>query len=389
MEKRCKNGGPNWASFQLSILKLRETVATITPSRQTLTVELPWFLGQPLSKYIYSSSNHFHLQFTPITFPEVPALIEQPTPPDHEKEFGSSIISIKKASRKESPVSKEKKSSSTSKDASHSQDKPSGKSAYAKEPSHTVDDSRVQQDQEFNTGNNDKQPADKEVSKDDCQVARAKEPCTSYDELMDTSFDFSVFVLNRLNIKDLTQEILVRPAFELLKGTCKSLTELEYYLEEYHRGRQVIHQDFFINNDLEYLKGRDLSRRYLTFITKTKAATYEIKWNEDLVQNLFAANMSSSKDVYSRKRIIAVTRLTIMKKSRTVYTTYLDPKGLIYKDQINRNRLMHADELHKFSDGTMNDVRIVLYDIAKGIRMEYLPKRKWSRLDKRRARVMA
>ncbi|GJT65376.1 hypothetical protein Tco_1016856 [Tanacetum coccineum] len=58
------------------------------------------------------------------------------------------------------------------------------------------------------------------------QVARAKEPRTSFDELMDTSFDFSVFVLNRLNIKDLTQAILVGPAFDLLKGTCKSLTEL-------------------------------------------------------------------------------------------------------------------------------------------------------------------
>ncbi|GKE95331.1 hypothetical protein Tco_1580186, partial [Tanacetum coccineum] len=49
---------------------------------------------------------------------------------------------------------------------------------------------------------------------------------------------------------------------------------------------------------------------------------------------------------------------------------------------------MHADELYKFSDGTLNDVPTALNDIAKGIRMEYLPKRKWSGLDKRRARVM-
>ncbi|GKD44309.1 hypothetical protein Tco_1268954, partial [Tanacetum coccineum] len=98
------------------------------------------------------------------------------------------------------------------------------------DPSHTVDDPRVQQDQEFDTGNNDEQPADKETWIS--QVAHAKEPRTSFDELMDTSFDFSAFVLNRLNIKDLTQEILVGPAFELLKSTCKSLTELEYHLEE-------------------------------------------------------------------------------------------------------------------------------------------------------------
>ncbi|GKC20769.1 hypothetical protein Tco_1022919 [Tanacetum coccineum] len=49
---------------------------------------------------------------------------------------------------------------------------------------------------------------------------------------------------------------------------------------------------------------------------------------------------------------------------------------------------MRADELHKLKDGTLNDVRTARHDIASGIRMEYMPKRKWSRLDKRRARVM-
>ncbi|GKD91041.1 hypothetical protein Tco_1366548 [Tanacetum coccineum] len=75
-------------------------------------------------------------------------------------------------------------------------------------------------------------------------------------------------------------------------------------------------------------------------------------------------------------------------RNRTAYTAYLDPQGVIYKDQNNRNRLMRADELYKFSDGTLNDVRTALHDIALRIRTEYLPKRKWSGLDKQRARVM-
>ncbi|GJV65979.1 hypothetical protein Tco_1476807 [Tanacetum coccineum] len=49
---------------------------------------------------------------------------------------------------------------------------------------------------------------------------------------------------------------------------------------------------------------------------------------------------------------------------------------------------MRTDELQKFSDGTLNDVRSSLHDIIAGIRMEYLPMRKWSNLDKKRARVM-
>ncbi|GKE29147.1 hypothetical protein Tco_1444531, partial [Tanacetum coccineum] len=75
-------------------------------------------------------------------------------------------------------------------------------------------------------------------------------------------------------------------------------------------------------------------------------------------------------------------------KKRTSCTTYSDPQGVIYMDQNKRNRLMLTDELHKFSDGTLNHVRTGLHDITSGIRIEYMPKKKWSILNKRRARVM-
>ncbi|GJR19583.1 hypothetical protein Tco_0968110 [Tanacetum coccineum] len=95
----------------------------------------------------------------------------------------------------------------------------------------------------------------------------------------------------------------------------KSVVELEYHLEEvfkatndqldWHnpegrpyphdlskplplipdaRGCQIIPYDHFINNDLEYLKGGSLSRKYTTSITKTKVADYgHIKWIEDKI----------------------------------------------------------------------------------------------------------
>ncbi|GJX55250.1 hypothetical protein Tco_0285147 [Tanacetum coccineum] len=47
--------------------------------------------------------------------------------------------------------------------------------------------------------------------------------------------------------------------------------------------------------------------------------------------------------------------------------------GFIYQNKDKKNRLMRIDELHKFSDGTLNDVRSALDDILKRIRMEYLP----------------
>nr|GEW36381.1 hypothetical protein [Tanacetum cinerariifolium] len=42
-------------------------------------------------------------------------------------------------------------------------------------------------------------------------------------------------------------------------------------------------------------------------------------------------------------------------RNKTAYTSYSDPHGIIYVDQFKRKRLVHADELHKFSDGTLND----------------------------------
>ncbi|GJY52706.1 hypothetical protein Tco_0443553, partial [Tanacetum coccineum] len=41
-----------------------------------------------------------------------------------------------------------------------------------------------------------------------------------------------------------------------------------------------------------------------------------------------------------------------------------------------------------FSDGTLTSVRSVLHDIAFNLRMDYLPKRRWSTLDKQRFRIM-
>nr|GEX93990.1 hypothetical protein [Tanacetum cinerariifolium] len=136
----------------------------------------------------------------------------------------------------------------------------------------------------------------------------------------------------------------------------------------------------------------------------------------------YASNMETSKDVYSRHRIIGVTNLKIMKyfgyshleeiidrrtvcsgcvesyhkkinlkrldtyrldlRRMTPYTAYPDTQGIIYEDEMNKNRLMRTDELHKFSDGTFNHVHTALNDIAIGIEMDYMPKQKWSKQDK-------
>nr|GFC56327.1 hypothetical protein [Tanacetum cinerariifolium] len=55
------------------------------------------------------------------------------------------------------------------------------------------------------------------------------------------------------------------------------------------QGRQVVPVDYFINNDLKYLKGSSSSRKYMTSTTRTKAAKYEnIEGIEDTVPTLWS-----------------------------------------------------------------------------------------------------
>nr|GFB69484.1 hypothetical protein [Tanacetum cinerariifolium] len=142
------------------------------------------------------------------------------------------------------------------------------------------------------------------------ELAKQADSRFSFNELLDTPIDFSNFIMNRLDVDTLTSELLAGPTYELMRGSCTSLTEREYHLEEVYkattdqldwvnpegqqyphnllqplplisdnRGRRVIPFAHFINNDLEYLWGGASSQKYTTSVTKTKAADYgHNKW---------------------------------------------------------------------------------------------------------------
>nr|GEZ78666.1 hypothetical protein [Tanacetum cinerariifolium] len=75
-------------------------------------------------------------------------------------------------------------------------------------------------------------------------------------------------------------------------------------------------------------------------------------------------------------------------KCKEAYTAYSNPRGFIYQNKDKQNRLMRIDELYKFNDGTLNDVRTALDDRLKGIQMKYLPQAIWRKSDKERAAAM-
>ncbi|GJZ59308.1 hypothetical protein Tco_0615124 [Tanacetum coccineum] len=265
---------------------------------------------------------------------------------------------------------------------------------------------------------------------------------------MSTPIDFSGYILNGLKIKNLTQEFLLGPAFRLLKGTRSNYAELKYDFEECYKAllekldwenpkggdypfdlskplplithgkRQRVPFEYFINNDLKYLQGGVSTMTYTTSTTKKKAVQYDLPGIEDMVPNIWSRQ--SRGDVYSTKHILAATHVKVMRKHGYGYLEEIVVRrddNVLYrfkegddvadftivlrmftrslviqkrvKDlQLGGNRLMRSNELYKFSDGTLTRILSSIEDITKNIDMEYLPKRRWSTLEKKRAHFM-
>ncbi|GJR51396.1 hypothetical protein Tco_1401917 [Tanacetum coccineum] len=222
----------------------------------------------------------------------------------------------KRKTSKNAELSKRTKSTSSSKGTSQSQPKSTGKSDdWFKKPTrpHTPDPEWITRKSVDNG------PEQSWLN----DLANAKKPPLTFDDLMSTITDFSAFAMNRFKTRKLTKVNLVGPVYNLLKGTCKSCVELEYNIEEFYRaffdqldwntpegnrcpydlskplplhksrGRLNVLTNFLFNNDLEYLRGGSTDRKYMTSTTKIKDAKV------------------SRHDVYSTIRILSVTNVTV------------------------------------------------------------------------------
>ncbi|GKA76874.1 hypothetical protein Tco_0783335 [Tanacetum coccineum] len=233
-------------------------------------------------------------------------------------------------------------------------------------------------------------------------VSATKDPLTLND-LMATPIDFSKYVLNQLKIDNLTQDLLLGPAYNLLKGTCTSNIKLEYNFQECFNalidkldwnnlkgdrypfdlskplplqgrpGHLTVTADYFFNNDLEYLKSSDPEKKYTTSITKTKAARHEIVGIEDMTPTLWSTikhgydkdaekgikhwgerrklwyrsqvNKFSKHNVYSTQKILGVKSVSVKK---------LHGYGHLEEIVVKR-----ADrQLYKFKEGDFVDLHL-------------------------------
>nr|GEU45784.1 hypothetical protein [Tanacetum cinerariifolium] len=254
-----------------------------------------------------------------------------------------------------------------------SQPKSSGKSVHAEEPEFEVGDTNTPQGQEGNQGNDNDEPL--------IDSASRRKSLKEFDELMSTPIDFSFYILNGLKIENITQEILLGPAFRLFKGTRSNYAKLEYDFEECYKALSK-------KLDWENPKGvthvsvmRKHRYGYLEEIVVRRAdnSLYKFKEGDDVADFAIALRISTSPNLILQDHISE-------NYTRKFHTK--TPQGFIYVDDYQRNRLMDSNKLYKFSDGTLTRLLSSLEDITKNIDMEYLPKRRWSTLEKKRAYYM-
>nr|GFB02839.1 hypothetical protein [Tanacetum cinerariifolium] len=218
------------------------------------------------------------------------------------------------------------------------------------------------------------------------ELAKQADSRSYFNELLDTLIDFSNFIINRLSVDTLTPELLARPIYELMKGSCTSLTELEYHLEEVYKA--TTDQLDWVNHegDFKRLRLQDIEDMLLLLIQgKLSNLTIEDRFAFNVSLRMFTRSIVIQRrvedlqlGVESYQKRLNLTKPDTYRsdlKRRKAYAAYSNPRGFIYQNKDKKNRLMRIDKLYKFSDGMLNDVRNALDDRLKGIRMQYLPQK--------------
>nr|GEW12768.1 hypothetical protein [Tanacetum cinerariifolium] len=185
--------------------------------------------------------------------------------------------------------------------------------------------------------------------------------------------------------RHLTLKLLVGPTYELMKGSCKSLVELEFFLEETEAA------DYDHIKWIEDLVPRTMwsqepstgSLLEMSTLNVESPLLLNFRLSSGTITSIWIGSRMFTRSIVIQRRVEDLQlgvesyqkKLNLTKpdtyhsdlKHKEAYTAYSNPRGFIYQNKDKQNRLMQIDELHKFSDGTLNDVRTALDGHLKGI----------------------
>nr|GFB83715.1 hypothetical protein [Tanacetum cinerariifolium] len=181
------------------------------------------------------------------------------------------------------------------------------------------------------------------------ELAKQADARSSFNELLDTPIDFSNFIMHRLNVYTLTLYLLAGPTYEIMKGSTVSSQSAAASTVDTGSSRssgnsvRTLHQQ-----RPRVSSGRCIEPQiYNQPIDYNKHALWGVShWGRKRKQFYgYAVNRESARDVYSKRRIIAVTELQLME--------WHDYKHL---DWISVRR--DDDQIYKFKEGDFKRLRL-------------------------------
>nr|GEU53239.1 retrovirus-related Pol polyprotein from transposon TNT 1-94 [Tanacetum cinerariifolium] len=137
-------------------------------------------------------------------------------------------------------------------------------------------------------------------------------------------------------------------------------------------GHRTIATNYFFNNDLEYLKTFDPETWSLYFgVPSSMRMTKMHQWESStrvkdlncgtdlsLILKRRVEDLQLGVESYQKKLNITKPQKTFLEiEFKEPYTPSYDPPGIIYEDLDKQIRVLQADDMHKFSDGTLKSVR--------------------------------
>nr|GFA49213.1 hypothetical protein [Tanacetum cinerariifolium] len=127
-------------------------------------------------------------------------------------------------------------------------------------------------------------------------------------------------------------------------------------------GQVTIQSDFFFNKDLEYLRYGSKGRQPTLSISKMKAAYYPDAGLEQIVPDQFWIEEECKYDIAAITRLQTQVNLTKPQWTATGfeykhdYTVIESPRAVIFRDKYGVQMMMRFNEIHKFSDGTLQQI---------------------------------
>ncbi|GJX33684.1 putative reverse transcriptase domain-containing protein, partial [Tanacetum coccineum] len=218
--------------------------------------------------------------------------------------------------------------------------------------------------------------------------------------LLSQTGDIGVFIdwfCKKQGITELTPEHLEGPAYEVVKAFHPDVIHLQFQMEECHKlltnqvdegllrynvsrplplggppGQVTIQTEFFFNKDLEYLRFGHKGDRLALSITKMKAASYPDAGLEQMVPDQMWAEEEYMYDIsasygishwWFKRQQFYIDRHSADTNRRAIVRTHMRILSVvsidvfsIYGDRYGMQMIMRFNKIHKFSDGTLQQI---------------------------------